>query len=253
MSSNGRNQSSNSGNSGTARSKAAQQQKQLETQRKKERRLLAMVAIGLVAVVIIGGVALQAWRTNRAPQATESTVASFAPVTIANNKPIVLGQAGAPVTLSLYEDFHCLHCAEFEESFGPTVTAAQNEGRLSVELYPMSFIDQGSFAASNAMACAAEAGFAQNYYRGLFANHTLQWSDEQLLELASKVGANPTEEFTTCVTGKKQMGWVESINATATANGVASTPTLFLNGNPVATNGLTPANLKTMIDEAASR
>ena len=79
----------------------------------------------------------------------------------------------------------------------------------------MSFIDEGSAAAANAMACAAEAGFGQNYYLGLFANHTLQWSDEQLIDLAGKVGGNVAEAFRTCVSTKQHAGWVESINAAA--------------------------------------
>ena len=88
----------------------------------------------------------------------------------------------------MYEDFHCPHCADFEEQFGPVITQAQESGAARVELYPMAFIDEGSAAAANAMACAAEAGFGQAFYLGLFANHTLQWSDEQLIDLATKVG-----------------------------------------------------------------
>ena len=45
------------------------------------------------------------------------------------------------------------------------LTAAQQSGQVRVELYPMAFIDEGSAAAANAMACAAEAGFGPSYYR----------------------------------------------------------------------------------------
>src|SRR5207342_2185769 len=149
-------------------------------------------------------------------------------------KPIPLGSADAPVTITLYEDFHCPHCADFEEEFGPTITQAQESGTARVELYPMSFIDEGSITAANAMACAAEAGFGQAYYLGLFANHTLQWSDPQLIELATKVsGAPPSEAFKTCVTSKAHAGWVSSINATAEKKGVAQTPTVLINQKSV--------------------
>ena len=96
------------------------------------------------------------------------------------------------MTIRLYEDFHCPHCAEFEEEFGATITAAQNAGTAKVALYPMSFIDEGSATAANAMACAAEEGFGQAYYTGLFANHTLQWSNAQLVSLADQVTGGKT-------------------------------------------------------------
>ena len=231
-----------------------EQQREMDQRRKKERRLLAIVAIGLVAVVIVGGILFQAWRTNRTPTATApSGPVSFAPVTITNGKPIVLGQQGAPVTISLYEDFHCPHCAEFEEQFGPTITEAQESGQAAVELFPMAFIDEGSAAAANGMACAAEAGFGQAYYGGLFANHTLQWSDQQLLDLAKQVGGKPDADFQACVVNKKHAAWVESISGAAQDAGVESTPTVFINGDPVEFKSLTPESLKDMIAGAANK
>ena len=97
----------------------------------------------------------------------------------------------------------------------------------------------------NAMACAAEAGFGQAFYLGLFANHTLQWSDGQLMDLATKVtGGSPSEAFKTCVTSKAHADWVSSINAAADKNGVAQTPTMLINGKSVDIANLTPDALK---------
>jgi protein-disulfide isomerase len=212
---------------------------------------LIIAVIGFFLLMVGGGIGLQAWRTQRAPSAVPSPAVTTAPITVTDGMPLVLGSADAPVKITLYEDFHCPHCAEFEDAFGNTLTEAQQSGKARIELYPMSFIDEGSAAAANAMACAAEAGFGQNYYLGLFANHTLQWSDEQLIDLAGKVGGDVTEAFRTCVSSKQHAGWVESINAAADKNGVQGTPTMFLNGNPVDLQTLTPDSLKAMIDQAA--
>jgi protein-disulfide isomerase len=220
--------------------------------RKRDQRILIAVIAAFVLVVVAAGIGLQAWRTNRSPSAVSSTSASASPATITNGQPIVLGSAEAP-TITLYEDFHCLHCAEFEEQFGPVVTQAQESGAARVELYPMSFIDEGSAAAANAMACAAEAGFGQPFYLGLFANHTLRWSDEQLVDLAAKVGRSPSEAFKTCVTTNAHADWVSSINAAADRNGVAQTPTLLINGKTVDIANLTPDALKAMIASARQR
>ena len=104
------------------------------------------------------------------------------------------------------------------------------------------------------MACAAEAGFGQTYYLGLFANHTLQWSDEQLIDLAAKVGGSTLgRRSQTCVTSKAHAGWVSSITAAAEKNGVSATPTMFINGKLVDIQSLTPEALRTMITSAAQK
>jgi protein-disulfide isomerase len=221
--------------------------------RKRDRRILIAVVAAFVLVVVAAGIGLQAWRTYRSPSAVPSSSVSASPVTISNGQPIVLGSSQAPTTITLYEDFHCPHCADFEEQFDPIITQAQESGTARVELYPMSFIDEGSAAAANAMACAAEAGFGQAFYRGLFANHTLQWSDQQLIDLAAKVGGTPSAAFQTCVTSKAHAGWVSSINAAAEKNGVAQTPTMLINGQSVDIANLTPEALKTVIMKATQR
>jgi protein-disulfide isomerase len=221
--------------------------------RKRDQRILMAVILGFVLVVVAAGIGLQAWRTSRSPSVAPFSSAPASPVTITNGQPIVLGPSQGTATITLYEDFHCPHCAEFEEQFGPVITQAQQSGAARVELYPMAFIDDGSVAAANAMACAAEAGFGQNYYLGLFANHTLQWSDEQLIELAAKVGGSPTAAFQTCVTSKAHASWVSSIGAVAERNGVTVTPTMLINGEPVDLTELTPEALQTMITSAAQK
>src|SRR5215213_6425578 len=109
--------------------------------RKRDRRILIMMIAAFVVILVAGGIAFQAWRTNRAPSAAPSVSVSASPVTITNGRPIPLGSAEAPVTITLYEDFHCPHCADFEEQFGSTITQAQEAGAARVELYPMAFID----------------------------------------------------------------------------------------------------------------
>ncbi len=238
-----------------AREQARRREEQARGQRR-DRRIIIAVAAALV-VLIGGGIAFQAWRTSRAPSAVavpSGSPATGAPVTIIDGQPIVLGRADAPVKITLYEDFHCPHCAEFEDEFGPTITAAQNAGTVRVALYPMAFIDEGSTAAANAMACAAEAGFGQAYYAGLFANHTLQWSTAQLISLADQItGGKTPAGFTTCVEQTKHADWVSSINAAADKAGVTGTPTMLLDDQPVDIPSLTVDKLDQLISTAAAK
>jgi protein-disulfide isomerase len=116
--------------------------------RKRDQRILIAVVAAFVLLVVTAGIGFQAWRTNRSPSAVPSTSVSASPVTITNGQPIVLGSLEAPATITLYEDFHCPHCADFEEQFGPVITQAQESGTARVELYPMAFIDEGSLRLS---------------------------------------------------------------------------------------------------------
>jgi len=217
-------------------------------QRRRERRVLAVFLVALVVLVVGGGIGLQAWRTSRSPSATVPAGAvADAPQPLIDGQPIRFGSDRAPITVQLYEDFHCPHCADLEEELGPTLTAAQQAGTVRVELYPMAFRDAGSAAASNAFACATEAGFGQRYYQGLFANSTLAWSDQQLLELAGAVGGTVSDGFASCVRTDARAGWVSSINAAADRNRVTGTPTMFLDGEPVQLTGLTPERLQSLI------
>ena len=218
--------------------------------RRREQKILLAAVVALVVLVVGGGMGLQAWRSGRAPSTGPVPAVADVPQTVADGQPLRFGPAAAPATVTLYEDYHCPHCADFEEEFGDVLSRAQTTGQARVDLYPMSFIDAGSAAAANAAACAAEAGFGQAYHLGLFANPTLEWSDRQLVDLAGEVGGQPGGAFSTCVTTRAKSSWVTSVNTAADANGVEGTPTLFLDGAPVPVEGLTPEKLQTMIETA---
>ncbi len=216
--------------------------------RRRERWILLAVLAGLVAVVVGGGIGLQAWRTGRAPAPVAVVEPSAPPTTITAGQPVTYGAADAPRVVSLFSDFHCPHCAEFDEDYGPVLDSARQAGRIRLEIYPMAFIDAGSTAAANAFGCAAEAGFAPGYYAGLFGNPILRWSDDQLLVLPAVVGATSTPAFEACVTGRAHVGWVDSITALAGQRGITATPTVLVDGTVVDLTELTPDGLATMIN-----
>nr|WP_294690399.1 thioredoxin domain-containing protein [uncultured Friedmanniella sp.] len=219
--------------------------------RRRERMRLIVLVVVLAVLLVGGGIGFQAWRTGRSPSAVPAGTSVDAPQPLTNGRPIVFGDAAAPVELKVYADFHCPHCADFEEEFGPTLTVAQDAGRLRIAVYPMSFIDEGSDRAANAMACATEAGFGQRYYRGLFANSNLVWSKAQLLELGELSTDRLPDSFRSCVAGAERTAWADAIDAAADADGVTGTPTLFLDGAPLPLAGLTPEDLRTRIDAKA--
>ena len=224
---------------------------QQAARRRRERRLLAGGVIVVVLVLIGAGIGFQAWRAHRAPSAGTVTPGPSVPVTITDGQPISWGSAGAPVTVDLYEDFHCPHCADFEEEYGLILADGQSAGTVRLRIFPMSFIDAGSAAAANGFACAAESGFGAAFYAGLFANQNLDWSDSQLNQLAQRAGGTVPAEFSSCVSERRHAGWADSIDDAAA--GVTGTPTMFIDGQPVDITALTPDSLTTKIEEAAQQ
>ncbi len=234
---------------------SAQQQslaEQQAAQRRRDRRLLAGGVLAVVLVLIGAGIGYQSWRTNRAPDAGTVNPGPTVPVTITDGQPISWG-ADAPLAVDLYEDFHCPHCADFEEEYGQVLADAQAAGSIRLRIFPMSFIDAGSATAANGFACAAESGFGAAFYTGLFANQNLDWSDSQLDQLAARANGTVPADFSTCVAQRRHAAWTDSIDAAAAAAGVTGTPTMFLGGRQIDIPTLTPDSLKTMIEEAAQK
>ncbi|MFW6599579.1 DsbA family protein [Propionibacteriaceae bacterium Y2011] len=215
------------------RARMAEERARVE-RRRRERRTVIGIALGLAIALVIGGVVWLVVDSNsnagRSAQAAAIVEVQQEPT---EGQPIRFGRTDAPRTMTLYVDFHCVHCVGFEEKFGDVVLEAENTGQLQLLVYPMSFIDQGSVQAANGFACSARAGFPRAYFNGLFANATRQWTDEQLLALPDEVGHTATDEFTQCVTGQQQMGWVASISTTAEQQGITGTPTVLLDGETV--------------------
>jgi len=214
----------------TARQSAEQRLAEQQADRRRQRIILAVVVIGVVVVVVLAGIGYQSWKAGRMPHAPAAQP-TFAAATITDGKPVVLGKDDAKVTLTLFEDFRCPHCADFNDTLGPTISRLQRDGTIKVELYPMSFVDvkHGSVSSANAFACAAEAGRGQQFYAGLFDNYGLQWNDKQLLALGRLVGLNDTD-FVSCVRQSKHRAWVASINQAATQQKVDETPTVKVDG-----------------------
>jgi len=221
------------------------------TRKRPSQRLVLGILLGAVVLILIAAVSIISWqKSHRDPQAPVAQP-SFGAVTLTNGKPIVLGHDDAPVTLTLFEDFNCPHCVEFEATLGSTITAMQRAGTVKVELYPMSFVSKRSPALANAMACAATEGFGQAYWIGLFSNNGLSWSDDQLIKLGTLVG-KPSPEFAGCVRSGRHAGWVDSITKAAQQQKVGETPTVFINGTrqPDQAATWTAAQLKSRIGAA---
>lgn len=179
--------------------------------------------------------------------------------------PIMQGKGRAAATLTVYEDFRCPACAQFEKTFRGTIHKLQNAGKLKTEYHTVTIIDgnmggNGSKYAANAAACARDQGRFGPYHDVLFAHQPGEQDDafgdkKRLVELGRKVEGLGLAAFEKCVQGGRHDKWVERTNAGFLDSGHNSTPTVLLDGENVyadQTSPLTPQKLTKMVEDKAA-
>ncbi len=215
-------------------------QREAEVAAARKRRRDTAITLLVVVAVLVGLASMFGWyQATKKPgarasaSATSSASLAFAPVTVTDGHGLRIGVAGAPNVVTLYSDFACTHCAEFETTYGQTLADLRDSGRIDLDYWPLGFGSAGSGRASNAMACAAErdAAFGARLYDGFFANMGSDWSNDQVLSLAKQLSPTLPDGFEACVTGGTHAAWVTGIYNVAKAGPAANgTPAVYVNG-----------------------
>jgi len=164
----------------------------------------------------------------------------------ADGMALPIGDANAPVKMTVYEDFRCSECEAFETTFQASYKQLVTAGTLQLLVHPVDLIDQnypgtsGSLDAGNAAGCAQDAGKFQAFHDILYANQPSESTDSfgsaaAMISWGKKVPGLDSPTFEACVKSGKYNDWVKQNYANLTsidsANG-PSTPTILLNGKP---------------------
>jgi len=165
------------------------------------------------------------------------------------------GKSTATVTLELFEDFSCPHCADLETTLGTKVKSAVAEGSIKVIYYPMTLPGFGrpTELAANAFACAADQGKAAEYHDALYANYdqaAQQWTNSLLTEIGKSVGLT-NSDFGRCVRSDTFNEWVKSIDDTGDSRGVTGTPPAYVSGKLVPAESMTGDGIMQAVAGAA--
>ncbi|MER6996336.1 thioredoxin domain-containing protein [Streptomyces sp. NPDC000410] len=246
-----------------------QQERELQKAREKRRRLLIVSAavVGVLGLAAVVGVI--AANTGGGGGGKDSDAAGgpvVAPSGAEGEKSLALpaGASDAPSTLTIWEDFRCPACAQFENGFRETIHELTDSGQLKVEYHLATIIDgnmggSGSLRAANAAACAQDAGKFVPYHDVLYQNQPAEVDDafaknSKLIELAGKVEGLDTPAFRKCVEDGTHDSWVDKSAEAFRAGDFSGTPTVLLNGEPVfpqkGNEQISPANLKKWVEEA---
>ncbi|WP_330176311.1 DsbA family protein [Streptomyces sp. NBC_01498] len=253
----------------TKRSARERLQVQREQEKKRERRKRTLVVSAAVVGVLgaAAAVGLVATQMNKDKGGSSAAGPVLAPSGAQGKDAlsIPVGRPDAPATLTVWEDFRCPACGQFENAFRDTIKELEAAGRLKVEYHLATIIDgnmggSGSLRAANAAACAQDAGKFAAYHDTLFLNQPPEPDDAfadnaRLLELAGKVdGLAKAPGFRQCVEDGTHDTWVADSNAAFQSGGFGGTPTVLLNGESVFPKkegeDITPANFTRWVEEA---
>ena len=227
----------------------AQQLREEQARRTRRNRQFMVFGGALVVVVALVAVLVQVHNANAALKYIPSnTVAdTTGGISTADSMAIPEGDANAAAKMTVYEDFRCSACGEFESTFHTTYEALVKAGTLEIYFHPVDLIDtmdnsqgestSGSIHAGNAAACAQNAGHFEAYHDILYANQPQETTDSfssntTLINYAKQVSGLNTAAFQSCVNSGKYDNWVKKnySDLNQVDGGQASTPTIFLNG-----------------------
>jgi protein-disulfide isomerase len=184
-------------------------------------------------------------------------------VSSADAMAIPIGNSDAPVKVTVYEDFRCSACGQFESGYQSAYKALVKADKVELLIHPVDLIDNneggsGSLAAGNAAACAQNAGKFEAYHDVLYANQPAESDDSfasasTLISYAKQVSGLDTPTFESCVKSNKYDGWIkqnyrdlEQIDGNSTA-----TPTLLANGTKLTLS--TAAAFTTQLTQMAAK
>ncbi|MEV0490390.1 thioredoxin domain-containing protein [Streptomyces atratus] len=248
-----------------ARDRLVQQREQEKARERRRRTLIVSAAVvGVLGLAAVIGViaANSGGKGNKASGSGPAVAPSGA--TGKDSLIIQVGADDAPSTLTVWEDFRCPVCAQFENALRDTIHELENTGQIKVQYHLATLIDgnlggTGSLDAANAAACAQDVGKFSAYHDVLYRSQPPETDDafgksSKLIELAGKVEGLDTPAFRGCVEDGTHNTWVQKSNTAFQNGGFTGTPTALLNGESIfpkkGNEPISVANLKKWVAEA---
>lgn len=233
----------------STREKAAEARAAAQAAERRRERMIRIIGGIAVLAVVIGILAIGVMNSNKNETAVDGN-AKLPPGVSSDTEYgfVVNPDADAP-SVEIYEDPQCPACANFEVKFGPTVQQLAADNDIKLSYHPMVFLDTNlrtdhSVRATGAWGCAVEAGVGEQFHSILFASQPANegdgWTDEQLKQFGEAAGLSgqAQDDYVACVDAGNYQGWGPLSNQAAADRGVASTPSIYVDGKEVPSTAL---------------
>jgi len=225
-----------------------------------DRRRNMLIQAGLIAIVIIFAAAVVFWiMDHKKPVSEGAPAGEKRAISVAVQDKLIKDSAGKPkVVLSMYEDFLCPHCGEFEQKIGPTVQQLIDTGAVQADFYmvalpPLDTPQSQHYSArsGNAAYCVADADTSpgkdafRRFHAALYAQQPGETStsfptNAQLIETARLAGV-ASQTLSDCINNGNYTTMVQGLWK---ATGINGTPTIRINGDQFAvSDATTPQDL----------
>lgn len=225
--------------------------REAEKKREKRNRLLLQggIVVGVLAILAVVGLVLM--QTMKPAGPGPQNMASGG-VVIAKDLAVVSGPAlsdgeprvaptvdrtKTPLDITVYVDYSCVHCSEFEEAYGSVLENWVGSGDATLQIYPVNILDPAtggarySTRAANLVSCLVDQnpdpGIAFKLHNTLLSTeiHTKVGengglTDEELLEQAELAGADVNDELKQCVKDVRFAGFISGNTKAATEDGI---------------------------------
>jgi protein-disulfide isomerase len=191
----------------------------------------------IAAIVLLQKPATTGGGTAGGPDASFAAPAEIPPGDLGDT-PGSLGNANAPLTMEITEDFQCPICGRFSnEQLGRLIDDFVRPGLLRIVAHDVDFLDRGSSTesldAAAAAGCAGEQGRYWEYHAWLYANQHGEnqgaFSPDRLRAIAGRVELDESS-FAACLAGPTERAKVTAATNAALAAGISGTPTFVVNG-----------------------
>jgi protein-disulfide isomerase len=214
---------------------------EIRSRRQKAKQRSRLLVVGLVALVAIGIVVLLVLPGLMPQKAINLIQVTPRPSGVPKDKTSI-GNPAATVTIDAWEDFQCSGCEYYTKNVEPLImTNYVDTGKVLYTFHFYPFIDQNSLTqeshqSANAAICAAAQGRFWDYHDILFTNWQGEnlggFSDPRLIAMAQSIKLDMTA-FNQCFRANTYKTQIEQDFKAGQDKGVQSTPSIFVNGKLV--------------------
>jgi protein-disulfide isomerase len=159
------------------------------------------------------------------------------------------GNANAPVTVVMFSDFQCSHCAATHPILQKVLAEYGDKIRFVVRDFPLTTIHENAFQAAVAANAAKAQGKFFEYIEKLYANQDAL-DAASLKKYAVELGLNPSQ-FELDLQSEKNSEAVRKDIIDGNSYGINATPTVFVNG--VKVRVVTAEGFRDAIDKALKK